>query len=171
MTHWLQRTAVVPLLILLGVGLACGPPTAQQSIIAVADSMGLNVEDPACDEVQPDGSRQCRRIVEDGTISLTEKSTGLYRLQRFWSYPTEDPWHRLRDSLEAAFAAVNAVPFSCGVMDTQPLPRYVVSRAGWYRSPYVALMMAIQVPGAHGGYRVTLDLLEPEEIECFELPD
>lgn len=166
--RWASRGQTLALLLAL---LGCGPPTARHGLLAVADSLGVSLKDPACATPRPDGTRQCRRIVADGTILLTESATGRYRVQRLWSFPDEPSWQHIRDSLEAALGAVDAVPFSCEAVDTQPLPRYVVSRAWWHRPPYVALVMAVQVPGAHGGYRVILDLLEPEEIPCPELPE
>ena len=160
-------------LVFLCVAGACGPPPApaRQGLLAAAGSLGVDLTDPACSERLPNGTRRCQRIVENGTISLTELSTGHHRVQRFWSFPDEPLWHRVRDSLETAFAAAKAVPFSCGALDTQPLPSYAVSRAAWYRSPYVAVLLVTHTPGSHGGYRITLDLVEPDEVPCLELPD
>jgi hypothetical protein len=148
MTSRLSLTSLAPVLLFLCVAEACGPPPpARQGLLDAAGSLGVDLTDPACSERRPNDMQRCRRIVENGTISLTELSTGHYRVQRFWSFPDEPPWHRVRDSLETAFAAAKAVPFSCGALDTQPLPSYVVSRAAWYRSPYVAvLLVALRKP-------------------------
>jgi hypothetical protein len=165
--RWATRGRTLALLLGL---LGCGPPPASHGLVAVADSLGVSLNDPACATPRPDGTRQCRRIVADGVVSLTELSAGHYRVQRFWSFPEESSWRRVRDSLEIAFAAASAVPFSCGAL-SQPLPSYAISRSAWYRSPYVAVLVVAHRPGPHGGYSISLDLVEPEEVPCFQLPD
>ena len=165
--RWATRGQTLALLLGL---LGCGPPTDRHGLVAVADSLGVSLNDPACATPRPDGTRQCRRIVADGVVTLTELSAGHYRIQRFWSFPEESSWRRVRDSLETTFTAASAGTFNCGAL-SQPLPSYAISRSAWYRSPYVAVLLVAHRPGPHGGYSLSLDLVEPEEVPCFQFPN